>query len=271
MTVAVLLQWWNLVYLLPACFGFLMLLLQLVGLQGKELDLELEHEAEVLELAAEGDIETDVDFDAEADLAVDSDLEVEAEADGALDGDLEAEGELSGEGKDQALVATSSAEASLFLKVAIGLGVGKVPLSIVLMNLCFTWGFFGVWMNSLLIPKLPNPVFFFPVSIVLTLAASGITTGWLSRLLGKYMPSKTTHFTVAKHLEGKIGRTLYSVKPVGGGTVRIEGTHGNLLQFDAFLSPEAETIPGDTPVLFVFWDAKKEAFEIERAPTELLE
>lgn len=269
METVLLLQWWNLVYLLPFTFGFLLLLMQAAGVAGKDFELSVDGEA-ALELEADLDAEVDLDAELPADLEVDADAELDAgDLDGPPEAELESESalEISPE-KDLVLDGGDHVELSVVWKAASLLGVGKVPLSMLLMNFCFTWGGFGLSLNMTLRPLLPDPLFFFPLSLVGTVLLSAGTTSLLSRFLATYLPSTSTTSSRNQDLVGCVGRTLYRIRPGREGTIRVRDRHGNHLQFAAFQEGEEE-IAGGTEVLLVRYASERRAFEVEVAPTEL--
>jgi membrane protein implicated in regulation of membrane protease activity len=236
MDLILLLQWWNLVYLLPFLFGFLVLLMQAAGLAGKDLDLSVEGDAH-LELGAASDVAVDVD--AEAEVA-----------------------------HDLVPIGEGHVELSLVWKAASLMGVGKVPLSVLMMSFCFTWGGFGLVLNASLRALFPRTLVFFPLSLVGTFLLSLFSTVLLSKFLVTFLPSFSSTSSRTKDLVGRIGRSMYRIRPGVEGVIRVDDQYGNQLQFSAFHEGTME-IAGETEVLLVRFDSEKKAFEVELAPEEL--
>ena len=115
-----LLHWWNLIFLLP--FGLALLYLGLYTLSGITF----------------GDADIDHGFDADHDLSADHDMGADAGHDLDADQDMDA-------GHD---AAPAAGHASGPLAPLSWLGVGRVPLSILLMVLLLTWGVVGFVANA---------------------------------------------------------------------------------------------------------------------------
>jgi hypothetical protein len=112
-----LLHWWNLIFLLP--FGLALMYLALYTLSGVTF----------------GDGDLDHSFDADHDLGADAGHDLEADHDMDADHDPGNDGPASG-------------HASGPLAALSWLGVGRVPLSILLMVLLLTWGVVGFVANA---------------------------------------------------------------------------------------------------------------------------
>src|SRR5690348_1949992 len=120
MTLQWLVNWWNLIFVLP--FGLALLYLGLYTVSGVtfgESDLDADHDFD-----AGADVDADVDADADADVDHDIDSDVDADADSDADADADHDADTDAEHETQFSPA---------LAVMSWLGVGKVPLSIVLM------------------------------------------------------------------------------------------------------------------------------------------
>lgn len=222
------LEWWNLVYVVPLGFGFLLLSLQLAGLGGDALEL---------------------DTDLDADLALEADVHVEAD----LDGDVE-------------LDADASADADGAGDVDVELAPGGAPLTVNLMNLCFTWGAFGLAGNHALLPVVGRP----EVVLVVTAITSGGVTVVLNRLIGRYLPTLSTFSTRPVELVGRVGRSVYSLRGDREGTARVEDRHGNLQQVSVFLGDGEPDVVADQPVLLTRYDEERAAYEAATIPPELV-
>src|SRR5215213_7428138 len=105
-----LLTWWNLIFLLPALAALLYLVLLATG------------------SVSTGDVDADLDADIDAD--VDADLAASTDA-------------ASAHGIEHSPSAEHNQADSRFGEALGFLGVGRVPLSIILITFCFLWGFAG--------------------------------------------------------------------------------------------------------------------------------
>ena len=112
--------WWNLIYVIP--FGLALVYLGVYAVSG---------------LTFGEDLEIDHDVDLDHDVDVDHDVEVDADADG--------ETEVGG------------GSSSAFMAALGWLGVGRIPLSLVLMVLLLTWGGIGFAVNQIARPLAHPP------------------------------------------------------------------------------------------------------------------
>ncbi|MBI2571847.1 MAG: DUF1449 family protein [Candidatus Schekmanbacteria bacterium] len=189
--------WWNLVFLLPGSVGLLLGLLSALGVGG---DSEGHDDGD-----AEGDAEGDVHADAgdgtvvHVDASPDGDAHAEAaEAHGALI--PAATGTMPHYGHDAA------ADSALAAILGV-LGVGKVPLTVLLMTLSLLFALIGFTINRLLHGILPVPVFF-SISLVAASAGSFALTGRICALLGRLVPREESYATSFAALAGQTGQVV---------------------------------------------------------------
>jgi hypothetical protein len=194
-----------------------------------DLDVSLEADVDV-------DLDVDVDVDADVDLDADADVDMDADADHDVD---------------------------------VEVASGSAPLSVNLMNLCFTWGTFGLWLNQALPPLVGGVDIAEPIVFVLTTVLSLGTTAWLNRLIGKYLPTISTFSTRPVELVGRVARSVYALKEDREGTARVEDRHGNLQQVSVFLGDGEPEVSADRPVLLTRYDEARGAYEASSVPPEL--
>ena len=104
-------------------------------------------------------------------------------------------------------------------------GVGKVPLSILILGACFLWGAVGLALNVWL-----GTTNMLRVSGLAALAAV-LGTRLLAEGLAALMPGEESYYTTREELVGLAGEVLYQVTPTSG-TVRPRDPTGNLLDLD---------------------------------------
>lgn len=194
-----LLEWQNLIFVLPMAAAMLYILLMALGISlGEHGDLDVGH---------------DVDLD------VDHDVHVEVGDHG--------DGGHGGHGGHGSLLGS-----------ALGLlGVGKVPLSILLLSLCFVWGATGLVLNQFLgVEAMPRTLAFAALAAVVgaRLVAEG---------LGALLPREETYHTPKAELVGQVGEVLYEVTKTSG-TVRLSDPSGNLLDLDCRAQTDERFKPG---------------------------
>lgn len=171
-----LLQWYNLVFILPfvTAVGYLVLL------------------ATGSVAVGHGDVDADVDMDADIDHDVDHGIE-----------------HTVGHGY-------GDHEAGLAAKALSFLGFGRVPLSIILMSFCFIWGFTGWAANTVLGGILWFPILFFWPSLGVALVISVTLTSSLARGLSRIMPATETYAVSRRELVGKVATVRYPITAESG-------------------------------------------------------
>jgi hypothetical protein len=254
MSLAALLEWWNLIFALPLAVGSVLLLgLALSGmidLGGDQADSDAHHDA-----AADAH---HADVDAHADHAGDAE-----HAEGA-------------DGK-HGIVKTpysshddhAAAEKPLWLKALnlFGIGMG-LPISMGLPLLMMMWGAVGLIANRLLEPLLPAPALFAPLSMgvaLLTMAFAGRTAGLIIR---RVLRDEAPPIVDKYGLVGSTGRAVYEITP-DGGVAHVRDRYGNLHRIVCRAMPGEPNIPADTPILVARYDEQTHLYWVERNPLEL--
>lgn len=231
-----LLAWQNLIFYIPIAFGLLMVVGTAMGLGG------------------------DHDHDAGHDL----DHDVDGDADHGLDHDADAESEVD----KHVHVHADHTETNLLFKAFSVLGVGKVPLSIVLMISSLIFGGAGIIINSFLEPILTLPALYGPVSIAASFALMVVTTGRLANLISRFMPSTETYRVSKDDLCGKIG-TLTLPASTKTGWALVKDHEGNLHNI------RCRTYKGELPknsnILVVEYDAATKTYIVAADPMKDLE
>jgi hypothetical protein len=202
-----LLQWWNLIFVLPAFAALLYLLLLALGalpVEGGDLD-------------ADADLDHDVDHDT----------------------------------------------GNLFHGALNLVGVGRVPLSLILMSFFFLWGFFGWLGNQLFAAILPSPTLFIWPSLLLALVGAGVLTRTLAAALGRVMPATESYGADARGLLGRVADVRYPLTERSG-SVQIYDQHGSLHEVPARVLPgEREIAAGERVVLWRFDEQSGSYFAVQ--------
>jgi ABC-type nickel/cobalt efflux system permease component RcnA len=250
MTIQWLVNWWNLIFVLP--FGLALLYLGLYTVSGVtfgEGDLDADHDFD-----AGADVDSDADVDHDIDHDVDADADADADADGDADHDADADAE-------------NETQFSPALAVMSWLGVGKVPLSIVLMVFLLTWGTAGLLCNLLLASRGATAA---AVSVPMALMAAVLVTHWISWFIGRYLP---LYETTAKRRHALLGATGEAILPIDSrfGMASIRDDTGDLYQVPC--RADGPAIPKGSTVKLVSYNAKQGIFyvtltEPARARTE---
>ena len=212
-------EWWNLIFLLPALAAVLYLVLLATG-------------------TVAGDHgEVGADFDADA-------------AD--LHGIEHAVGEASqpshGDGGPGAL-----------LHVLSLVGIGRAPLSLLLISFFLLWGFFGWVGNGLFGSFLSSPTLFIWPSLLLALIGAAVLTRLLVHGLHRVLPATETYAVSNRQLVGKLASVRYAVSETAG-SAQLYDDQGRLHEVPARVLPGEAAIPAQTDVVLWRYDADANAY-----------
>jgi hypothetical protein len=129
------------------------------------------------------------------------------------------------------------------------LGIGRCPISIVLMLLGVCWGFIGLVCNGFFdIIKIIPPILYFWASALVALIIALPFTSYTSKLVAKIMPRKGTTAIELDSLVGKTGESSVTIDAKGGRVRVLDGfgTQHNIYCRTGLEEPE---IPPNTAVL----------------------
>lgn len=193
---AELFAWYNAVFVVLFGVGLFFTFLQLLGLsQDSGVD-------------AGADVDGDIDVDAH--VEVDAHVDADAGVDAHVDGDVGADAGMDADA-DAHAPAVGHHSAGLGGTVGQLLGLGKVPLSISLMLLCYTMGVAGWASNEILSRHVQQPAAFFPLSLLVALIAAFAVLRVASMLMSRYLPTVATSALNRKQL---VGLTAKAVLPI---------------------------------------------------------
>jgi hypothetical protein len=213
-----LLQWWNLIFLLPAVAALLYLLLLALGAlpaEGGHGDIHAEPGLHVEVHGAHIEIHP---HDVPDDFGHDTDHD------------------------------TDPFRGALSL-----IGVGRIPLSLVMMSFLFLWGFFGWAANQLFSGLLPSPALFIWPSLAVALVGAGAFTRLLAVRLGRLMPSTESYGASSSELVGRIADVRYALTETTG-TVQLYDRYGTMYEVSARVMPGEQPIPSGERVVLWRYD-----------------
>ena len=228
MTLTELLQWWNLVFALPFVAALGYLVLLATG------SVAAEHDAEI------------PGFDNDFDHGIEHSVEVHHGVHGHVEGD----DDITGFGKALSI-----------------LGVGKAPISVILMCFCFIWGFAGWVGNQIFQSILPEPVLFIWPSLGMALLCSVILTRGLAFGLARALPSTETYAVSNPQLVGKRAVVRFKVTD-GSGTAQLYDDYGNLHEVSCRVKAGEQGLPQGTRVILMGYDDQKQVFLARVDPLE---
>ena len=238
--------WWNLIFIVP--FLLAVLYLGLYAVSGISF----------------GDADADNDFGADHDLSADHDLGAEHD----VSADHDASGDASdGDASDQDhdLDSDQGDQVPAHVAVMSWLGVGRVPLSLILMVLLLSWGALGFVVNQLARAQFHDnwrmALLSLPVAAVGSLAVTRILTS----LMVRFVPLYETNARRRHELLGCVGETLFTVNDKFGlVSVRDEG--GELHQVPCHAGANATGIPKGARVQLIAYNARQDSFEVRPEP-----
>jgi hypothetical protein len=216
--------WWNLIFLLPAFAALLYLILLATGTVAGDT----------------GDIDADVD--------VDLDLDVDADVDA---------GEF--HGIEHAVGSADIAQPSGLAHVLSLVGIGRAPLSLLLISFSFLWGLIGWLANGLFSTFIASPAVFVWLSVAVALVVSLFLTRLLASGLHRFLPATETYAISNRQLVGRLASVRYAVSDRNG-TAQLYDDQGRLHEVPVRVLPGEDPIPAQRTVILWRYDAVAEAF-----------
>ena len=219
--------WWNLIFIVP--FGLALLYLGAYAMSGITF----------------GD--ADGDFSADA-----PDMEADAEVAGELHADADADG---------ADVHVHGSHVPIHVAAMLWLGIGRVPLSLVLMVLLMTWGFFG-FATSYSLEKNGTERALVPV-ISLAAAAVGslLTTALASRAIARWLPTSETYAVRRHELLGRTGEAIYQIDHQSG-VVALRDENHDLFQVPCRVHGDRSPIAKGARVRLIAYNGREKAYYV---------
>lgn len=158
-------------------------------------------------------------------------------------------------------------EPSAATKALLFLGIGRVPVSTLVSTMGVLWGVSGWMTNQALEPVLRSPLFFFPVSCAVALAAATFGTRWSARILARFMPTAETSVTRKSELVDCQGRVRFQVTGKSG-SVMVTGPQGHLQEVSCRVKEGRDPIPSGTSVILFEYDETRDLFYVAESNLE---
>jgi hypothetical protein len=214
MTLQWLLGWWNVVYLMPFLLAVVYLgLYTLTGITFGDAD-------------ADGSTGSDMDADADtdgdiggnvsahyADLPAGSNLDVDADADGDISADADADSEThhAAHGHEAAGGHDRDSQGSVALQALTWLGVGKVPLSFVVMFFMMSWGVTGFATVQALRGRVDSGEAAGLMALPVALVVSLLFTRGATRVVDRWLPLSSTDARRRHELLNSVGDAMFDI------------------------------------------------------------
>ncbi|MBI4438118.1 DUF1449 family protein [Candidatus Uhrbacteria bacterium] len=152
-------------------------------------------------------------------------------------------------------------ESRPFLSVLSALGVGKVPLSIVLMILFLLFGGIGMMANFLMAGFIAVFEPFAFVSVAAGFFGAIFLSGPLARLLNRYMPSTETYGDTKGQMVGKTG-TLELAADEERGWAQVRDSSGSIRQIKCRTG--GGTLAKGTEIVVVRYDSRTDLYTVAK-------
>jgi membrane protein implicated in regulation of membrane protease activity len=141
------------------------------------------------------------------------------------------------------------------------LGVGKVPLSVLLSSAAILFGASGLIANLWLARSLPDPWLFAWISLAVAAVTATAGTALLARIVGRLLRGNEGYKVTKAGLLGRVG-TLVLGTDASSGLLQVRDDEGNLHQVRCRV--ESGSLPKGTEVLVV--DMESDLFVVEKSP-----
>ncbi len=279
--------WYNLPFTLFMCTCLLLAALQLFGLGGdqeSELhtdlaqdvdldhDLDFDHDLDVytdIDLDHDLDIDHDVDFDHNLDVHTDLDLDHDLD----MDHDFEIQPALTlghevdadGVGGLQSGSLAADHSGDSLISVLAFIGVGKIPLMVVLMLFFSAAGLFGWSLNGAVravFNGYPGPAFL--LVLPFSMIGASLVSSRAARWIGQLLPPVSSTATRSQALVGRIGTVISPYVDERYGMVHVRDAGGTLISVFA-INPFSEAVRRGDRVILVAYDLPKRLYTIRLA------
>ncbi len=225
------LQWWNLIYVIPLFISVLWLAATAVaGMQE----------------GADHDVEVDADHDADLDHDVDADNDANLDQHHTSHHlDVEHDG-------------------SLLMKAMAVLGLGKMPVTAMFGIFLLAWGAFGMFSNQLFAAVFVYPAVYIWPSMAATFFIGAILTRSMAEIFARVMPSNETYGVTRMQLIGNLGAAVFRITETTG-TIHVKDQYGTLHREQAKVDPGCPEIPAGSDIIVVDFDDSDKRFIVKRS------
>jgi hypothetical protein len=251
MTLEWVMGWWNLVFIAPFLVALVYLgVYTMTGLTFGEADADADAGGHF-----GGDAHAEVDVDADAHVGVDADADADVDADAHVDVDADAD--------HDAEVPAGNGHGSFYAMALSWLGVGRVPLSLILMVFMLTWGAVGFGTNAALRERERGAGGWEAarVSIPVALLVSLLVTRAMVMLLGRFVPLNETSARPLRALVGTIGEAVYRIDE-SFGMAAVRDANGDFKQVACRVGDGVAAIDKGSRVKLVAYDENARMFYV---------
>jgi len=223
--------WQNLIFFIPLVIGVLLVFGAALGFGMTEIGGDMDH-----------------DLDHDIDCNVDHDVDLDVDANHDLEHDV------------------THGHGETFLSTAMSvLGIGRVPLTILIMLALLIFGGLGVMSNMVLEPLISLPIIYGLVSLGIAFFGMLFLTGQAARLLARIMPTNESYNVTARDFIGVSGRAVTSVSAASQGTAQIRDHEGNVHNVQCVTDDGIEIAAHDDIVVMDYDNSRRMAHVLPRS------
>jgi membrane protein implicated in regulation of membrane protease activity len=252
-----LIQWWNLVYVLAFFFALLYAVLNAIGLatsQAADIDADadahLDFDHDVGDMGVDHDVDVDAHVDLDHDIDVDAHVDVDHDMDVDAHADIDHDADLHVDADHDIHAEVAHAEPSFLEEALSFFGIGRVPLSFILMTFLSTFAFVGWAVNTVLKPVLRTELLFFPISCSAAVFCGLALTKLMAGTLGRWLKPVDTAAVRRSSLVGRIARAKLPITEQFGRAM-LEDQYGSRHTVVCTVPEGAEPIAKGRTVLLV--------------------
>ncbi len=139
------------------------------------------------------------------------------------------------------------------------LGIGQVPITLLIGVFLFCWGAFGMTVNQILAGTMKYPAVYIWPSLGITFAGSFVVTRSMAAIIGRLLPGEETYAVTRFELVGSLGRVVHAISE-STGTVDVKDLYGTVHRVQAKSEPGDQAIPSGSEVILVDYDEEDKRF-----------
>jgi hypothetical protein len=173
-------------------------------------------------------------------------------------GHTAAHGHVQGDGAHHAHAHTSH-EDTAPSRLLMLLGIGQVPVTLLIGVFLLCWGAFGMLTNQLFGIALRYPGIYIWPSLGVTFVSSSAVTRAMASIVGRLLPGDETYGVTRFELVGSMGRSVFPTSEKAG-TIDIKDRYGTVHRVQAKVEPGKEAIPSGADCIVVDFDEDDKRF-----------
>jgi membrane protein implicated in regulation of membrane protease activity len=142
------------------------------------------------------------------------------------------------------------------------LGIGQVPITLLLGIFMFCWGACGMTMNQMFTGVGKYPLVYIWPSMGITFAISFLVTRAMAAIVARTLPTEETFGVSRRELIGLTGKAVFTISAKGG-TVDIKDKYGTVHREQAKTGEENSNVISGTEVLVLDYDVTDHKFVVK--------